>query len=308
MDYLASKKVMHGDLACRNILLAADNVVKICDFGLAKDIYKTDNYRKKTDGPLPVKWMAIESLRDRVFSTQSDVWSFGIVLWEMFSLGKTPYPGIDPGSSFYDMLLNGYRMEKPGNCPMVIYRTMLECWAAEPSQRPLFNALMDRLGDLLEDGERDHYLDLSKRFDNTIGRAVGAASSAENKQYLESMLAPDFNTQMSVSADGNCNGAAAVVQLPEEEGYLVPSLPTVPESPPVSALPADETGYLIPKFNTAAAAESVAKDSSPPPYEEEKATEEEKVPMLLNGEQQGEAPVPKLANGKASALPPEQQV
>ena len=114
MDYLAGKKVLHGDLACRNILLAADNVVKICDFGLAKDMYKTDNYRKKTDGPLPIKWMAIESLRDRVFSTQSDVWSFGIVLWEMFSLGKTPYPGIDPGASFYEKLLNGYRMEKPG--------------------------------------------------------------------------------------------------------------------------------------------------------------------------------------------------
>ena len=77
MDYLASKKVMHGDLACRNILLAADNVVKICDFGLAKDIYKTNNYQKKSDGPLPVKWLAIECIRDRIFSTQSDVWAFG---------------------------------------------------------------------------------------------------------------------------------------------------------------------------------------------------------------------------------------
>ena len=139
MDYLAGKKVMHGDLACRNILLAADNVVKICDFGLAKDIYKTDNYRKKTDGPLPIKWMAVESLRDRVFSTQSDVWSFGIVLWEMFSLGKTPYPGIDPGATFYEKLLNGYRMEKPENCPMIIYRAMSECWAAEPGRK--FNSI-----------------------------------------------------------------------------------------------------------------------------------------------------------------------
>ena len=77
MEYLASKKVMHGDLACRNILLAQDNVVKICDFGLAKDIYKTNNYHKKSDGPLPVKWLAVECLRDRIFSTQSDVWAFG---------------------------------------------------------------------------------------------------------------------------------------------------------------------------------------------------------------------------------------
>lgn len=69
MEYLAGKKVMHGDLACRNILLAADNVVKICDFGLAKDIYKNNAYRKKTDGPLPIKWMAVESLRDQVWDS-----------------------------------------------------------------------------------------------------------------------------------------------------------------------------------------------------------------------------------------------
>ena len=70
MDYLTSKKVMHGDLACRNILLAENNIIKICDFGLAKDMYKSSTYQKKSNGPLPVKWMAVESIKDRIFSTE----------------------------------------------------------------------------------------------------------------------------------------------------------------------------------------------------------------------------------------------
>ena len=128
MEYLASQRVMHGDLACRNVLLADNNVIKICDFGLAKDIYKTDTYRKKTDGPLPVKWMAIESLQDRLFSTQSDVWAYGIVLWEIFSLGQTPYPGMAVNETFYTRLRDGYRMEKPSLCPNSVYSIMLNCW------------------------------------------------------------------------------------------------------------------------------------------------------------------------------------
>lgn len=103
---------MHGDLAARNILLADDNIVKICDFGLAKNMYKDNNYKKKGDGPLPIKWMAIESIRDRIYSTQSDVWSFGIVLWEFFTLACTPYPGMEAETQ-YDKLIEGYRMPKP---------------------------------------------------------------------------------------------------------------------------------------------------------------------------------------------------
>ena len=162
MEYLASKKVMHGDLACRNILLASDNVVKICDFGLAKDIYKTNNYHKESDGPLPVKWLAVECLRDRIFSTQSDVWAFGnclesifhphhidfkgVVLWELFSLGKTPYPGIEPGQELYEKLIKNYRMAQPQFCPHNIYKIMLECWNAEPKERPRFREMADVLG------------------------------------------------------------------------------------------------------------------------------------------------------------------
>ena len=164
MEYLASQRVMHGDLACRNVLLGDNNVIKICDFGLAKDIYKTDTYRKKTDGPLPVKWMAIESLQDRIFSTQSDVWSYGIVLWEIFSLGQTPYPGMVPNELFYTRLLDGYRMDRPSFCPNSIYSTMLKCWDGKPEKRPSFTKLVENLEHYVEDGDQNQYLDLHGQF------------------------------------------------------------------------------------------------------------------------------------------------
>ncbi|KAJ8931966.1 hypothetical protein NQ314_015075, partial [Rhamnusium bicolor] len=161
MDYLASRKVLHGDLAARNILLAEDNVVKICDFGLAKNMYQTDNYIKKGKGPLPVKWMAVESIRDGVFSTQSDVWSFGIVLWEFFSLARSPYPGMDADERFFQKLIEGYRMESPDYAPKEIYKMMTECWELEPLTRPSFAKLTETIGVLLESTVMGHYVDLN---------------------------------------------------------------------------------------------------------------------------------------------------
>ena len=89
----------------------------------------------------------------------------GIVLWELFSLGKTPYPGIEAGERFYDMLLKNYRMPRPDFAPREIYKIMLDCWAMEPTHRPRFRELTDVFGDLLGEGERDHYMVLSQQFD-----------------------------------------------------------------------------------------------------------------------------------------------
>ncbi|KAI9559738.1 hypothetical protein GHT06_013743 [Daphnia sinensis] len=164
MDYLARRRILHGDLAARNVLLADNNIVKIADFGLAREVYRSGNYKKKGEGPLPVKWMAIESIVDRVFSTQSDVWSFGIVLWELFSLGKTPYPGMEADEQFFIRLRQGYRMEKPKYAPNKIYQFMKDCWLHDPTERPDFTTLSDALGEQLDASVRRHYIDLNDAY------------------------------------------------------------------------------------------------------------------------------------------------
>ncbi|XP_060530619.1 vascular endothelial growth factor receptor 1 isoform X2 [Cylas formicarius] len=187
MEYLASRRVLHGDLAARNILLTDDNVVKICDFGLAKTMYNDNNYKKKGNGPVPVKWMAVESITDRVFSTQSDIWSFGIVLWELFSLGKTPYPGMEANERLYNRLVEGYRMESPEYAPKEVYEMMLDCWQSKPLARPSFTKLVEKIGCLLEDSVRKHYVDLNDPY-----LAINTQKFEEN-DYLAMLSPPSFD-------------------------------------------------------------------------------------------------------------------
>ncbi|XP_060053348.1 vascular endothelial growth factor receptor 3 isoform X3 [Erinaceus europaeus] len=160
MDFLASRKCIHRDLAARNILLSESDVVKICDFGLARDIYKDPDYVRKGSARLPLKWMAPESIFDKVYTTQSDVWSFGVLLWEIFSLGASPYPGVQINEEFCQRLKEGTRMRAPELASPAIRRVMLSCWSGDPKERPAFSELVEILGDLLQGGalqdEEDH--------------------------------------------------------------------------------------------------------------------------------------------------------
>uniref|UniRef100_A0A8C9Z9B6 Vascular endothelial growth factor receptor 3 n=1 Tax=Sander lucioperca TaxID=283035 RepID=A0A8C9Z9B6_SANLU len=151
MEFLASRKCIHRDLAARNILLSENNIVKICDFGLARDIYKDPDYVRKGNARLPLKWMAPESIFDKVYTSQSDVWSFGVLLWEIFSLGASPYPGVQIDEDFCKRLKDGVRMRAPETASPEIYGIMLACWQGEPKERPNFPALVQILGDLLQD-------------------------------------------------------------------------------------------------------------------------------------------------------------
>ncbi|XP_045383548.1 vascular endothelial growth factor receptor 3 isoform X10 [Lemur catta] len=176
MEFLASRKCIHRDLAARNILLSESDVVKICDFGLARDIYKDPDYVRKGSARLPLKWMAPESIFDKVYSSQSDVWSFGVLLWEIFSLGASPYPGVQINEEFCQRLKDGTRMRAPELATPAIRRLMLSCWSGDPKARPAFSELVEILGDLLQAGdpqeEEDH-------------RALCSSQSSEEGSFLQ---------------------------------------------------------------------------------------------------------------------------
>ncbi|XP_077975894.1 vascular endothelial growth factor receptor 1-like isoform X1 [Styela clava] len=165
MEFLSSKLCIHRDLAARNVLLTDYQVVKICDFGLARDVYKHPDYVRSGEARLPWKWMALESIFDEIYSTKSDVWSFGVLLWEIFSLGSSPYPGIQMDGDFCNKLKDGVRMKKPEYSPDQVYSTMLSCWINNPEERPTFTSLAEELSDLLQSESENDYLDMLKIFE-----------------------------------------------------------------------------------------------------------------------------------------------
>uniref|UniRef100_A0A8K9UY16 receptor protein-tyrosine kinase n=1 Tax=Oncorhynchus mykiss TaxID=8022 RepID=A0A8K9UY16_ONCMY len=152
MDYLAQKQFIHRDLAARNILVGDNFVAKIADFGLSRG---QEVYVKKTMGRLPVRWMAIESLNYSVYTTNSDVWSYGVLLWEIVSLGGTPYCGMTC-AELHEKLPQSYRLEKPLNCDDEVYDLMGQCWREKPYERPSFQQILVSLNRMLE--ERKTYV------------------------------------------------------------------------------------------------------------------------------------------------------
>ncbi|MFT7813440.1 fibroblast growth factor receptor 1-A-like isoform X2 [Arapaima gigas] len=194
MEYLASKKCIHRDLAARNVLVTEDNVMKIADFGLARDIHHIDYYKKTTNGRLPVKWMAPEALFDRIYTHQSDVWSFGVLLWEIFTLGGSPYPGV-PVEELFKLLKEGHRMDRPSTCTHELYMMMRDCWHAVPSQRPTFKQLVEDLDRMLAMSSNQEYLDLSVPLDQyspSYPDARGSTcSSGEDSVFSHDAAAAD---------------------------------------------------------------------------------------------------------------------
>ncbi|XP_073903916.1 high affinity nerve growth factor receptor [Castor canadensis] len=144
MVYLASLHFVHRDLATRNCLVGQGLVVKIGDFGMSRDIYSTDYYRVGGRTMLPIRWMPPESILYRKFTTESDVWSFGVVLWEIFTYGKQPWYQLS-NTEAIECITQGRELERPRACPPEVYAIMRGCWQREPQQRHSIKDVHDRL-------------------------------------------------------------------------------------------------------------------------------------------------------------------
>uniref|UniRef100_A0A3B5KVI0 receptor protein-tyrosine kinase n=1 Tax=Xiphophorus couchianus TaxID=32473 RepID=A0A3B5KVI0_9TELE len=164
MDFLASKNCVHRDLAARNVLICEGKLVKICDFGLARDIMHDSNYISKGSTFLPLKWMAPESIFHNLYTTLSDVWSYGILLWEIFTLGGTPYPDLPMNEIFYSALKRGYRMAKPAHASDEVYEIMKKCWDEKFEKRPEFSLLVHNVGNMLMDSYKKRYNQVNENF------------------------------------------------------------------------------------------------------------------------------------------------
>ncbi|XP_043423535.1 tyrosine-protein kinase ABL2 isoform X7 [Prionailurus viverrinus] len=220
MEYLEKKNFIHRDLAARNCLVGENHVVKVADFGLSR-LMTGDTYTAHAGAKFPIKWTAPESLAYNTFSIKSDVWAFGVLLWEIATYGMSPYPGIDL-SQVYDLLEKGYRMEQPEGCPPKVYELMRACWKWSPADRPSFAETHQAFETMFHDSS------ISEEVAEELGRAASSSSvvpylprlpilpsktrtlkkQVENKENIEGTQDATENSASS-SAPGFVRGAQA---------------------------------------------------------------------------------------------------
>ncbi|XP_030644264.1 focal adhesion kinase 1 isoform X4 [Chanos chanos] len=181
LAYLESKRFVHRDIAARNVLVSSTDCVKLGDFGLSR--YMEDSsYYKASKGKLPIKWMAPESINFRRFTSASDVWMFGVCMWEILMYGIKPFQGVK-NNDVIGRIENGERLAMPPNCPPTLYSLMTKCWAYDPSKRPRFTELKTQLSTILEEEkiQQEERLRMEMRRQVTVSWDSGGADEAPPK-------------------------------------------------------------------------------------------------------------------------------
>ncbi|XP_043929384.1 leukocyte tyrosine kinase receptor [Protopterus annectens] len=195
--YLEENHFIHRDIAARNCLLTcsgAGRVAKIGDFGMARDIYRASYYRKGGCAMLPVKWMPPEAFLEGIFTSKTDTWSFGVLLWEIFSLGYMPYPG-KTNQEVLAFVTSGGRMDPPKKCPGPVYRLMTQCWQHQPEHRPDFSTILGWIDYCTQDPDvinADLPIECNSVCDDEQSRRMHAESSSDNRVSFSAYPALTF--------------------------------------------------------------------------------------------------------------------
>uniref|UniRef100_A0A8C1QY90 non-specific protein-tyrosine kinase n=1 Tax=Cyprinus carpio TaxID=7962 RepID=A0A8C1QY90_CYPCA len=181
LAYLESKRFVHRDIAARNVLVSSVDCVKLGDFGLSR--YMEDSsYYKASKGKLPIKWMAPESINFRRFTSASDVWMFGVCMWEILMYGVKPFQGVK-NNDVIGRIENGERLAMPPNCPPTLYSLMTKCWAYDPSKRPRFTELKGQLSTILaeEKAQQEERSRMEMRRQVPVSWDIGGSDEAPPK-------------------------------------------------------------------------------------------------------------------------------
>lgn len=243
MEYLEKKNFIHRDLAARNCLVGENHLVKVADFGLSR-LMTGDTYTAHAGAKFPIKWTAPESLAYNKFSIKSDVWAFGVLLWEIATYGMSPYPGIDL-SQVYELLEKDYRMERPEGCPEKVYELMRACWQWNPSDRPSFAEIHQAFETMFQESSISDEVEkeLGKR--GTRGGAGSMLQAPELptktrtcRRAAEQKDAPDTPELLHTKGLGESDAL-------DSEPAVSPLLPRKERGPPDGSLNEDER--LLPR-------------------------------------------------------------
>merc|ERR1719278_671642 len=222
MEYLAGHHYVHRDLAARNCLVGENLTVKISDFGLSRDIYAADYYRVQSKSLLPVRWMPPESILYGKFTNESDVWSFGVVLWEIYSYGLQPYYGYS-NQEVIEMIRSRQLLPCPEDCPSRMYAFMVECWHELPNRRPTFTEIHARLR---------QWEGMSCGYQSTHSNSQSMCGQSEKSTSQHSSTGPSNNTG-STNLSNQYNG-----------GYSRP-FQHIPSGPPMGMAVAMTGGAAV---------------------------------------------------------------
>ncbi|VEN35224.1 unnamed protein product [Callosobruchus maculatus] len=212
LSYLESKKYVHRDIAARNVLVSTDKCVKLADFGLSRWMGDDQSYYKASKGKLPVKWMSPESINFRRFTTASDVWMFGVCIWEILMYGVKPFQGVK-NNDVIGKIENGERLALPPNCPPRLYSLMSQCWSYEPSKRPSFKDIKEILQEILLE-ERSAQQETLRR----ESRKIAAMSWGPNDDFIPPSKPSRYPMQ---AVDPESYSSSFVEESPVSQTYII---------------------------------------------------------------------------------------